>query len=389
MNNNKILFFILLFLAFCFPRLLAQQSENTIDRSKVSDLFQNELYAEAIQYLLNKNVSSSSDISSLNTLGYAYFMSEQYNEAQQQYSRVLLLDSLNFTANRYSALLSKHFKDYRTQLFYYQRLLRIQPLNAGLHKLTGDTYIVLKQPDSALMNYAKAYNLQPFNETIAYTYADNLLDGELYESTDKVTTAFLLKDSTNVPIMKLAIKSYSSQRKMQKVAAFTNRWIASNEIDTKITINLALANYALNNYQECFRVCDILLQQGIETESLYYYASQAKNKLREFKKSNELLKQCLKLAISENTNTYYFSVAENFEALKDYKKAINNYDTAYYLFKKPLALYNIARLYDQFLNNATLANQYYKRYLVLAKPQSSEEKRVYAYVKELFEQKKK
>ncbi|HEX8332746.1 MAG TPA: hypothetical protein VF622_08985 [Segetibacter sp.] len=251
-------------------------------------------------------------------------MSERYKEAQQQYSKALLIDSLNFTANRYSALLSKHFKDYRSQLFYYQRLLGIQPLNAGLHKLTGDTYILLKQPDSALLYYARAYNIQPTNETIAYAYADNLLDEELYETTDKVTTAFLAKDSTNVPLMKLAIRSYSFQRKMQKVAAFTNRWIASNEIDTKVAINLALANYALQKYQECFKVCDILLQQGIDTESLFYYASQAKNKLKEFKKSNELLKQCLKLAISENTNTYYFSIAENFELLKDYKRSINN-----------------------------------------------------------------
>ena len=389
MKFNKEMVFIVLTLVFCTPHLRAQQSENTIDRNKVSDLFQNESYAEAIQYLLNKNVSSSSDISSINTLGYAYFMSEQYKEAEQQYSRVLVLDSLNFTANRYSALLSKHFKHYRSQLFFYERLLRIEPSNAGLHKLTGDTYLLLKQPDSALLYFAKAYSLQPLNEAIAYAYADNILDEELYETTDKVTTAFLAKDSTNVPLMKLAIKSYSSQRKMPKVVAFTNRWIASNEIDPKVTINLALANYALHKYQECFKVCDILLQQGIETESLFYYASQAKNKLKEYKKINELLKQCLKLAISENTNTYYFSVAQNFEALKDYKRSITNYDTAFYLFKDPLALYNIGRLYDQFLKNTALANQYYKKYLALAKPKSPEETRVYLYVKQLFEQKEK
>jgi tetratricopeptide (TPR) repeat protein len=387
MNSSRILF-ILVTLVFCTLRLYAQQAENAIDRNKVSELFQNEMYAEAIQYLTQMNVSASSDVNSINTLGYAYFMAEQYKEAQLQYSRVLILDSLNFTANRYSALLSKHFKNYRSQLFYYQRLLRIQPLNAGLHKLTGDTYIYLKQPDSALIYYAKAYAFHPTNETIAYTYADNLVDKRLYESADKVTSSFLARDSTNVLIMKLAINSYSSQRKMAKVAAFTNRWIASNEIDPKIAISLALANYALNKYQECFHVCDVLLQQGIETESLFYYASQAKNKLKEYKKSNELLKRCLELAISENTNTYYFSVAENLEALKDYKRAITNYDTAFYLFKNPLALYNIGRLYEQFLKNTPLANQYYKRYLLLAKPKSSEEKRVYDYVKEMFAAKK-
>lgn len=111
-------------------------------------------------------------------------------------------------------------------------------------------------------------------------------------------------------------------------------------------------------------------------------------KLNQFQKSNELLIQCLNKAISLNADTYLSSKADNFEALKQYKKAIAAYDTAYYLFKNPLSLYNIGRIYESGLNNKTIAYRYYSKYLKSGKPKSKDEKRVYAYVKELMEEKR-
>lgn len=362
----------------------SQENSNLVDKNKLSEYFQNEQYGEAIRYLEDNKAGFSNDINTINNLGYAYFMSENYKAAQNIYSKSLLLDSLNFTANRYLALINNHFKDYKSQLFYYERLLKVQPTNALLYKLTGDTYSLLKNDDTALVYYTKAYTLQPTYAKVALAYADLLLDKEMYATADSVAKVFLEQDSLNVSMIRLAIRSFMSERKTIEAASFTNRWLLTNEIDPKTSVSLAQANYSVKNYETCFKVCDTLFKQGVENESLLYYASQAKYKLNDYNKSNELLKKCLDLAISKNTNVYYFSRADNFEALKQYKKAVTAYDTAFFLFHDPLALYNIGRLYEQGLKSKTLSHQYYKKYLALAHPKSKDEQRVYAYVKEIL-----
>ena len=45
-------------------------------------------------------------------------------------------------------------------------------------------------------------------------------------------------------------------------------------------------------------------------------------------------------------------------------------------------------MYEQGLKNNTLATKYYRQYLVIAKPLSKDEQRVYAYVKQMLATKK-
>lgn len=375
-----------LVLLICFTSLstFSLGTEDPIDKTKISEYFQNQLYTEAIQYLESKRAETSTDLNLVNSLGYAYFMYGNYTTAERHYTHVLNVDSLNFTANRYMALIQNAYKNYPASLFYYNRLIRLQPNNAWLYKYSGDAYSINKQPDSALMCYEKAYRLQSQNAKIVYAYANNLVDKDLYTKADSVLKNFLLTDSTNVLIMALGIKSAVEQHKWANAAAFNNRWLLSGEADPSTSAKLALANYSIKNYEACYRVCDTLLGQGYELESLLYYASQAMYKLNDYNKSSELLRRCLALSISKNSNIYYFSLADNFESQKKYLKAITAYDTAYYLFKDPLALYNIGRLYEKGLNNKTLAQQFYKKYMLVAKPKTEDEKRVYAYVKEML-----
>lgn len=360
----------------------SSQDIEIIDRNLLSEYFQNQQYAEAKKYLESKKAAESADVGVVNSLGYAYFMNDDYTSAEKQYSIVLRRDSLNLTANRYMALIQEINKKYDTALFFYERVIKLQPANAWFYKLMGDTYVAKKQFDSALILYSRSYHLQSGNIKIVSVYADNLLDKQLYATADSVIKMFLRTDSSNVIMMKLGIRSATEQDKMANAAVFTNRWIRSGEIDPTTSAKLAVANYSIQNYKTCYLVCDTLLSQGVETESLLYYASKAMSKLNNYAKSNELLRRCLDLAISKNTNVYYFALADNLESSKNYKKAIAAYDTAYYLFKNPLALYNMGRLYELAMDDKSRAEQYYRKYLSAAKPTNKDERKVYAYVKE-------
>jgi tetratricopeptide (TPR) repeat protein len=104
--------------------------------------------------------------------------------------------------------------------------------------------------------------------------------------------------------------------------------------------------------------------------------------LKNYSVSDSLLRKALAKAIGKTAEWYYDDLGDNYEATHDYRKAIAQYDTAYYLFKDPLTLYTCGRIAETELHNATLARQYYRRYLALAKPQTAEEKKAYRYVRE-------
>ena len=86
---------------------------------------------------------------------------------------------------------------------------------------------------------------------------------------------------------------------------------------------------------------------------------------------------------------YYYNLGENDEAtVRQYKAAITQYDTAYYLFKNPVMKYNCGRIYESNLKNMKLAQKYYTQYLALAKPESPDEKKAYEYVRKKWGKKK-
>ena len=147
---------------------------------------------------------------------------------------------------------------------------------------------------------------------------------------------------------------------------------------------VTLSYYNLKLYKDCIRVCDFLTEKGMAGENVFYYAAKSYAKLHEFDKSNELLQTCLELAISKTAEYYFHALGENCEEVKQFKKAITYYDTAYYLFKDPLMLYNCGRIQDEYLKNYNGAKKYYSKYVALAKPQSLGEKKAYDYIRKKY-----
>jgi len=144
---------------------------------------------------------------------------------------------------------------------------------------------------------------------------------------------------------------------------------------------LAISYYNLRRYIDCVRICQFMLNHELDEEPVYYYEAKALSKLKDFKKSNDLLRICLAKAISKTAELYYYDLGGNYEALKEYKEAVMQYDTAYYLFKNPLMNYNCGGIYETNLKNERLARRYYAIYLKEERPKSPEEKQAYLYVK--------
>lgn len=351
-----------------------------IDKQKLFGYFQEQQFEEAIQYLQPAIGSDSSNAEALRLLSYAYYMNEDVPQAQQGFLKLVNIDSLNLTANAYLASLYQN-RNADKAIFFLRRLTRMQPNTAHYHRTLGELLSRTIEKAEAFQLLQKAFQLAPHDYKNRVSLAELLIDLKKHPQADSLLDEGLLADSLNAAMLKTRVRSAYDTKDYPAVVLAGEKLVRIMELSTGALTKVALAYYNMQQYQNCVRVCEHMLTLGMEIEAVYYYEAKSFARLKEYAKSNQLLQICLDKALSKNAEMYYFGLAENFEAIKQYKKAIAAYDTAYYLFKTPLALYNGGRIAEVALKNETLAGKYYRRYLAIARPEDPEEKKAYNWVK--------
>jgi tetratricopeptide (TPR) repeat protein len=350
------------------------------DRNIVMDFFQNQQFAEAIDYLQPAFVADSSNINTLSWLGYASFMNDDKPASERYNERIFQLDSNNISALSYLVTLNKE-DAYVIAMGYTARLIRLQPAKALWWRTMGDLFRRSKELDSAIVYHRHAYELAPADYKNAVALADALIEKKLYPQADSVLDVSLARDSMNLSLLKSRVHSAYLSQDYAAAIVPGERIRQQNVAILNALTWLSLSYYNLKKYPECVSTCEYMLANGLDVESIYYYESRAYAKMKEYKKSNDLLGICLAKAISHTAEWYYNDLGSNYEELKDYKAAVAHLDTAYYLFREPIMLYNCGRISETELHNKAMARKYFTLYLATAHPVTAEEKKAYEYVR--------
>ena len=337
-------------------------------------------FDETIDYVAPVIKGDSNDARVLALAGYAYFMSDNARAAYDCYRRILVLDSNNISALHYLVLI--RFGDNADEAIGYdQRLLQLQPARAVWWRIMGELSLRKQEPDTALVYFNQAYSRAPGDVKTVAGLTEVLTDQKNFARADTILDSALSVDSVNPVLLKLRVRSAYLQQDYPLAILYGERVLRSGEPATQALTWLALSYYDEKQYPDCIRVCEYMLGLGLELEAVYYYEARAWAKLKNYPQSDSLLRIALSKAISKTAEWYYNDLGDNHESLKEYKQAVAHYDTAYYLFRDPIMLYNCGRICETELRNMPLARKYYQRYLVLAKPVSKVEKEAYAYVK--------
>ena len=351
-----------------------------VDKEKIMDLFQDQQYDEAVNYLSPVLKADSDNVPVLNYTGYAYYMQDNEQAAIACYHRMLAVDSNSVTGLHYLVLLLQG-KDDAEALNDALRLVQLQPAKAARWRSVGNLWRKQQQPDSALAYLSKAYELAPGDLKTVADLGSVLVDGKQFDKADSLIDLGLDKDSINVPLLKLRVASAFLNKHYEEALDPGEKLLRLNEPSLQALGWTALSYYNLKKYPDCIRVCEGMQGMGMDIEAVYYYESRAEAKLKHYPESDSLLRKALSKAISKTAEWYYDDLGDNYESQKEYRQSLAHYDTAYFLFKAPLILYNCGRICETELHNMPRAKQYYRRYLALAKPESEEEKRVYKLVK--------
>lgn len=358
-----------------------------VDKSKVMDFFQDQQFEDAINYLSPVLQADSDNVPVLNYTGYAYYMSDNLPAAEACYHRMLRVDSNSLTALHYLVLLQQN-QEAGSALEHALRLIQLQPNKAAWWRTAGELFGRKQQPDSALVYLSRAYAIAPGDVKTVVALGNLLCDGKAYAKADSIVDVALLRDSMNVSLLKLRVRSAYWQKQYDQVLSPGERLLRLNEPSTNSLEWLGLAYYNLKQYPDCIRVCEGMFDMGLDIEAVYYYEARAQAKLKNYAVSDSLLRKALAKAIGRTAEWYYDGLADNYESTHEYRKAMAHYDTAYYLFKYPLTLYSCGRIAETELHNIPLARRYYQKYLALAKPETAEEKKVFGYVRERWARKR-
>jgi len=351
------------------------------------DLFQNQDFDGSINYLESFEIKEDSNIQILSYLGYAHYMKDDFGSADKYYKSVLLIDSNNVGAMQYLvALHRKDDPDFAQSLT--GKLIRLQPGKASNYRSMGEFFVRKKENDSAIRYLNRAYSMSPYDVKNGAALVEFLLQEKEFPRADSILDAGLEKDSLIIPYLKLRIQSAYESKNYQQALVPGERLLRSSDNSQSSLTELIICYYNLKKYEDCIRISELMKMNDIATESVYYYEAKAFAKLKDFPKSNELLQVCLGKALSRTAELYYYNLGDNFESLKQFRKAIANYDSAYFIFVNPLMKYYSGRVAETGLKDSKLAQKYYGEYLRRAKPESAEEKRAYDYVKSRWGKKK-
>jgi len=358
------------------------------DRNIMLDYFQNQQFEEAISYLTPALARDSDNVQILGYLGYANYMDERPESALYYFSKIITLDSNNISALEYLLRIDngKHAGD---DLLYARRLIQLQPGKPAHYREIARIFSRSHAQDSAFRYYSKAYEFAPADPKNAAGFADILIDRKNTVKADSILRAALARDSLDAKCLKLSIRSAYEAKNYLAAIEPGERLIRLEESSSAALTGLLLSYYNLERYNDCIRVCEYMFGKEMDGESVYYYEAKAYARLKNPEKSNELLETCVAKAISKTAEMYYYSMGENYETLKKYRKAIASYDTAYYLFKNPLMPYNCGRISESYLHQEKLAKKYFTLYLRHANPQTPDEKKAFEFVKRKISKKTK
>lgn len=374
--KNLASLWIILMLANCV------NGQGTSHGAHLQQLIQNQDYGAAIHLLKATKPGQFNQEYYLN-LGYAYFMNDEEKMALPLYQTVYEQNPSNVPANLYLAIIYQRMKKYADALQFYKNLTTLQPGQYKYWFYAATMYGALDERDSSFAYTEKAYALHARAANVVLRYASGLAYKKEQKRAVAIIDSFLAADSSNEDIIARKISYSAGEDKYREVIFWGERLLKEAAHQPTAYISLAYAYLNTKKLDKCLALCDWIELQGMKNESTTYCAALCYAQKGDFIKSNLLLDECLKQNLLNEAKTYFRSKADNYEKTKEYKKAIAQYDSSYYIFHSAYDLYYKARVYDAHLNNKTQASVFYKKFIAeKQKPEGRTEEKLFDYIKE-------
>jgi len=356
-------FFSLIFLGICIASS-GKAQQNTANDALLLDLYQNQHFAEAADFLKKTYPEPVTDLKALSKLAYTTRMAGRLPEAENYYLRILAKDSANVSVLMSLAGIQIKRENDAKALLYYEKAIKIDTVNFAVYKQLGRLYSEKSDTTSALKYLQKANILQPQEADVAADLSLLLISMKRIEPAQIVLKQAIAADSTNLLLLKCLAKLTYTNNRFTETIKTCEQIKLLGDMSAEVVNMLATSYYMLKIY-DCAIENFVLLQQ--QSERTFYLTAMSYKALEKYKLAADYFEKTLGEAISPYTNAYYNEKGGVLEKTKSFTSAAEAYQKGLFFKEKSLIYYTLASLYDRDLKDQKNAVKYYKKYL-LTKP---------------------
>jgi len=226
-----------------------------------------------------------------------------------------------------------------------------------------------QQRDSAKIYFEQALRIDSLDKETQVELIKIEISNKDYESGLALSERFISKDTNNIQINILKLKSLCYYELKDYKTAAENFERCHSLGDTSLFVNKYLGfSYYFDDEND--KACPYLIQaykQDTTNNNVLYALAVVNQQLENYPEAIRLYEALIQRVVLPNyiLYTYYKKLADSYAKNKDYLFAIENYKKALLYFSENQdmeLLFNLADIYDIQLHNYEMALNYYKQY---------------------------
>lgn len=340
---------------------LGQAQTGAIDKEKIFDLYQNQRYAEAGEYLKTSYGSETTDLKALTQIGYCFLMAGNNVEAEKYYAKADAIQPGNLPILFSLASINTRRGNTEKAKLYYGNIVKLDSNNFIVYKLLANLY--LSDKDSLKMVYLlKANKLVPTDGDVA---ADLAAVHSVYQNYDRayeVLNVAIKADPENLVLQRTKLPIANLLKKYDEVIASGESLLKDNK-DASVIKDLAKAYYYTKKYDKAVTLFRQLEEMLMQNENTLYFTTLSYRNLKNYKMATLYAKKTIDEAISPNTSSYYALLGLAYEEDEKFTLADAAYKKGLQFNSNPNLYYRLATLHDTKFKRSKSAMNYYQLYL--------------------------
>lgn len=366
----------LLFSLFSYFALLssAQESDNQYHSKFTSAMERGQIQA-AILICEEWKALDNSSISPYYFAAKSLARKGRKREAIENIKHALAIDSTHVPSLLAYAELAKQTNK-SDALLYYEKLVVINPSNAYFYREAAESAVEILKLEKAIAYYSLAYQFDSLDLITVNGFAKLLLQMEQYADADSLLDRTLKLDSTNRFARLTKAKLAFTSEEWKDVLA----WLEPIKVDRSSPSALrytGISLYHLGRYEEAIDVLRNLSNFFPRLDYPHYYMGLCMEKLGQLERAATQYGQAVNKALSNNLGTYYERLGLMQQKEGMHKEAIHTFLMAKNFSAKNVLNFHLAKSYDVYYQDRTMAVEMFKTYIKQEETQQSQE-RAYA-----------
>jgi tetratricopeptide (TPR) repeat protein len=347
----------------------AQQTDKSGD-ALLLEYYQNQRFADALDYLRKTYPEPITDAKILSSLAYTSQMAGKLADAEGYYLRIYQKDSTSVSLLYNLGNLNLRRGNNGKALVYFKKILQKDSTNFNVYKQLATISFNSGDLKADSVYLQKANTINPVDPDVAGDLATIFINKKSYPKADSIISTAVAADTANLLLLhQKAIINYRLEKFPQTIT-ICQQLIMGGAVSSDVINMLGISYFMVKRYKECISAFEILATSKTASETSYYYTAMSYKALHDQHKAIVYLNKAIKEAISVNVDSYYSQMGDSYEKIHKLNKAVNAYQKSLLYDSKPMITYYVlANLYDSELKNKSVAAKYYRKYIKSNPPQ--------------------